>query len=125
MAIEELVPMTDGSRRVLELAVGAARAARAPSVQPEHLLLALAEEQYGVAGQVLILLGADHEAVSRCVARISATQIYPDQPILHDTLDQLQRWAGEELVPLEHHYVGTEHLLLALTRVSSGEFPRY
>jgi ATP-dependent Clp protease ATP-binding subunit ClpC len=36
--------------------------------------------------------------------------------------DQLQKWAADEAARLEHRYVGTEHLLLALMRVKTGGF---
>jgi ATP-dependent Clp protease ATP-binding subunit ClpC len=64
----EEVGLTPRSRRVLDLAEQAAAAAGADEVGPEHLLLALAIEADGMAGQVLHQFGVDDSRIRRTIA---------------------------------------------------------
>jgi ATP-dependent Clp protease ATP-binding subunit ClpC len=115
--VEACVPTTERARRVLELA--AEYAVESLFVDAEHVLLALAAEGNGLAAHALRELGVDANAICACLQRLpNAPAGESRQP--PRAVDQLLRLAGEELTPLQHTYVGTEHLLLALTRLSSG-----
>ena len=59
---------TDEARRVVVLAQEEARSLRAGSIEPVHLLLALAEDP-GRGGAVLRAAGADHPSVRSALAR--------------------------------------------------------
>lgn len=114
--------MTDRSRRVLRLAEGHACRLGHDAVEPEHLLLGLADETDGVAANVLLILGADPASLRREVEarrpRVKATA--PTQPPWSRDTEKVLAWAVQELEPLGHNYVGTEHLVLGLTRLSEG-----
>lgn len=63
-----------------------------------------------VAGAMLAHVGCDPEALRVRIQRLGAT----DDVLLHDgSIDLMQR-AGEEALSLDHRYIGTEHVLLAL-----------
>ena len=111
-----LVPMTDRARHVIELAEEFASTNSDPSVGAEHLLFGLAAESDGLAAQLLKSLGADANAIRDCLRSLDDSH----QAGAGQDLAQLQHWAHDELAPLGHNYVGTEHLLLALTRVTRG-----
>jgi ATP-dependent Clp protease ATP-binding subunit ClpC len=112
-------PTTDRARQVLTIAGEFARDSRSSTVEAEHLLFALAAEGRGVAAHTLRSMGVDALAIRACLERLSPASCGEvSRPEVG--IDQLLRWAQEELKPLGHSYIGTEHLLLALTHVSSG-----
>lgn len=55
--------------RVLERAIGEATARRAPAVEAEHLLLALASDETLAARRVLIAAGLDHDGIGAALDR--------------------------------------------------------
>jgi ATP-dependent Clp protease ATP-binding subunit ClpC len=119
-AMDEVVPMTDRARAVLQLAENAAREYGHFTVEPEHLLMALVNEGEGLAAHALRNLGVDRKSMKHLpLNRLSSDTSDDVRPVPSDAFNQLQTWAADELLPLGHNYVGTEHLLLALTRVAS------
>lgn len=117
--------LTDRSRKVLALAESQARRLGHPTVEPEHVLLGLAEERHGVAAHALRNLGADHEAV-RAHAETQmpgGRSDSPYAPIPSSAAVQLLSRALIEANRLDHSYPGTEHLLLAITRLDEGSVP--
>lgn len=88
----------------------------------EALLLGLLREQEGVAAQVLESLGVSLEKARRAITRHVASGDTPTEgcmpftPRAKEVLEQ----ACEEAPALGHEYVGTEHLLLALTTIEEG-----
>jgi ATP-dependent Clp protease ATP-binding subunit ClpC len=108
--------ITDRARRVIELAEDFAATLGEPSVEAEHLLFGLAAEGGGLAAHALKSFGADANAIRDSLRSLDSA---PPSAIEQD-LTQLQQWALDEAFSLNHNYVGTEHLLLALTRVTSG-----
>ncbi len=108
---------TQRARRVLSLAHQEAERAHQGLIGTEHLLLGLLEEDGGVAGRVLRELGLDTERVREMVARISGEgrheggriELGPDTQLVLEA-------ALEEARKMGHHYVGTEHLLLAIAQ---------
>jgi ATP-dependent Clp protease ATP-binding subunit ClpC len=109
-----MVPTTDRARKVLEIAGKFAGKSAGSSVEADNLLLALASEGDGLAAYALRSFGIDGDAIRTCLERLPKTSDNDEG------IDQLLLWAKDELVPLQHTYVGTEHLLLAITRVSGG-----
>lgn len=78
--IDDKLPMTPRANTVLELAVQTSRELSDRHVGTEHLLIALAREQEGVAHQVLFNFGATREKilaeVLRIVGRHEPTEFY-------------------------------------------------
>jgi ATP-dependent Clp protease ATP-binding subunit ClpC len=112
---------TQRARRVLSLAHQEAERARQSSIGTEHLILGLMDEEGGVAGRVLRDLGMTPDRVREMVQRVSGTSgiFDPNRIELAPETQQVLEFAIEEARRLGHHYIGTEHILLALVRVES------
>ncbi len=110
---------TQRARRVLGLAHEEAETARKESLGTEDLLLGLIIEEGGVAGRVLHELGLDVERVRDIVQRVTedAPRVDPTGKVnLSNNTQKVLEYAIDEARAIGHHYIGTEHLLLALTR---------
>ncbi|HMX75184.1 MAG TPA: ATP-dependent Clp protease ATP-binding subunit [Anaerolineales bacterium] len=112
---------TQRARRVLSLAHQEAERARQNNIGTEHLLLGLMDEEGGVAGRVLRDLGMTPERVREVVQRVSGSAVNfdPNRVELAPETQQVLEFAVDEARRLSHHYIGTEHILLALVRVES------
>ncbi|HEY3311550.1 MAG TPA: ATP-dependent Clp protease ATP-binding subunit [Anaerolineales bacterium] len=109
---------TQRARKVLTLAHQEAERAHQASIGTEHLLIGLIEEEGGVAGRVLREMGMEPERVREMVMRLTGEGKNPPGGKLelsNDTQEVLE-FAVDEARRLGHHYIGTEHLLLALVR---------
>lgn len=109
---------TDRARRAIVLAQDEARDLGHNFIGPEHLLLGLFQAG-GVAATALGQMGADLDTVRRRVAEaISSSPAtgrpgkLPFNPQAKKTLELSLR----ESLRLGHKYIGTEHVLLAITR---------
>ena len=112
---------TQRARRGLGLAQQEAERLRQPTINTEHLLLGLMEEDGGVAGRVLRDLGLEPDRVREIVERLSGFGQTTGQRIdLSAGVQQVLEFAIEEARRLDHHYIGTEHLLLGLVRSTEG-----
>jgi ATP-dependent Clp protease ATP-binding subunit ClpB len=95
-----------------------AQARRNPRVVPQHLLLALLEQEGGIVTPVLERAGADSQGVRRranevldALPKVTGT---PEAPGFDREVTQVLERAQEEARSLSDEYVSTEHLLLAL-----------
>jgi ATP-dependent Clp protease ATP-binding subunit ClpC len=113
---------TDRSRKVVALANEEARRLHHEYVGTEHILLGLVKEGGGVAAHVLSSLDVDLQKIQSCIERT-----FPQGEVV--LLTDGRRTPGakkvienslEEARKLDHHYVGTEHLLLGLVRETDG-----
>ena len=95
-------------------------------VMPEHVLLALLDQQNGVVPQIVIKLGRDVGNVRAAIndeinklPRVSGSQM---QPGIGQKLNQVAQIAENEAQAMGDEYVSTEHLLLGLAsdRVKTG-----
>lgn len=113
---------TQRARRVLSLAHQEAERARNNSIEPEHLLLGLMDEEGGVASRVLRELGLKSEQVREAVDRAStSSQSFESNRVeLADDTQRVLEHSVEEARRLGHHYIGTEHILLGLVYVESA-----
>ena len=110
---------TQRARRVLSIAHQEAERSQNNNIGTEHLLLGLMEEEGGVAGRVLRELGMTSERVREVVKRVTnpSTSFDPNHVELAPETQQVLEHAVEEARRLQHHYIGTEHILLGLVRV--------
>jgi ATP-dependent Clp protease ATP-binding subunit ClpC len=110
---------TQRARRVLALAHEEAEKARKESLGTEDLLLGLLIEEGGVAGRVLRELGLDVDRVREIIQRVTqdSTPVEPTGKVnLDEDTQKVLEYSIDEARSFGHHYIGTEHLLLALTR---------
>ena len=109
---------TQRARTVLALAQEEAQRLSHPSMGTEHLLLGLVREGEGVAVHVLKSLGVELEQVRQAVeARIGhGDHVVRGEIGLTPRAKRVLELAVEEARHLDHHYIGTEHLLLGMLR---------
>ena len=89
----------------------------------EHILLGLAKERDGVAGNVLNFLDVDLEKLRTEVSRIveSGPELVVAKKLpLTPSAKQITEFAFKEAHSLGHNYIGTEHLLLGVLSVPDG-----
>ena len=113
---------TERARRVLALAQEEAQRFNHNYIGTEHLLLGLIREGEGVAAKVLANLGVDLNRVRSAVEHIIGRG---DRPVVGEVgltprSKKVIELAVNEARRLNHHYIGTEHLLLGLIREGEG-----
>lgn len=113
---------TERARRVLSLAQEEAQRFQHNYIGTEHLLLGLVREDEGVAAKVLHDLGVDLQKVRSSVEDIIGRG---DRTVLGEIgltprAKQVIELAVDEARRMNHHYIGTEHLLLGLIREGEG-----
>jgi ATP-dependent Clp protease ATP-binding subunit ClpC len=113
---------TQRARRVLSLAQDEAERLQHNYIGTEHLLLGLIREEGGVAGRVLRELGLDQRRVEELVERMTRATARTSsvQPELSPGTKRVLELAVDEARRMGHHYIGTEHLLLGLVRLTEG-----
>ncbi|MBL8130569.1 MAG: ATP-dependent Clp protease ATP-binding subunit [Anaerolineae bacterium] len=113
---------TQRARRVLSLAQEEAEKLQHNYIGTEHLLLGLIREEGGVAGRVLRELGLDLRRVEDMVERLTRAtpRTGTTQPELSPGTKRVLELAVDEARRMGHHYIGTEHLLLGLVRLTDG-----
>jgi ATP-dependent Clp protease ATP-binding subunit ClpB len=118
---------TERSQEALQAAQQAAQTLQHPTVDPEHLLLALLEQPEGLVPGVLRRLEVQPEPLA---ARLRSTldarpkQIGAAEPGVGPALRTVLMAAFDEMGRLKDEYVSTEHLLLALAGQDQGEAAR-
>ncbi len=113
---------TERARRVLTLAQEEAQRFNHNYIGTEHLLLGLVREGDGVAAKVLSNLGVELGKVRSAVEFIIGRG---DRAVLGEIgltprAKKVIELAVDEARRLNHHYIGTEHLLLGLVREGEG-----
>ena len=113
---------SERARRVLSLAQEEAQRFNHNYIGTEHVLLGLVRETDGVAAKVLANLGVELNKVRSAVEFIigrgerSATGEIGLTPRAKKVIEL----AVDEARRLNHHYIGTEHLLIGLMREGEG-----
>jgi ATP-dependent Clp protease ATP-binding subunit ClpC len=114
---------TNRAKQVIKLAKKEAQRLNHNYLGTEHVLLGLLKLGQGIAVNVLRNLGLEYESVRAEVERLVGfgpeLQVYGD-PALTAKVKKVFEFANEEATNLNHNYVGTEHLLLALLRQTDG-----
>ncbi|HJT57129.1 MAG TPA: Clp protease N-terminal domain-containing protein [Ktedonobacteraceae bacterium] len=113
---------TERARRVLSLAQEEAQRFQHNYIGTEHLLLGLVAEGDGVAAKVLRNLGVELARIRSAVEFIigRGDRIVLGQIGLTPRAKKVVELAVDEARRLNHHYIGTEHLLLGLIREGEG-----
>jgi ATP-dependent Clp protease ATP-binding subunit ClpC len=113
---------TESARRVLTLAQEEAQRFNQNYIGTEHLLLGLVRENVGVAARALNNLGVDLEKVRNAVRFIigQGKQSVSREIGLTPRSKKVVELAVEEARRMNHHYIGTEHILLGLIREGEG-----
>jgi ATP-dependent Clp protease ATP-binding subunit ClpC len=113
---------TERARNVLSLAQEEAQRFQHNYIGTEHLLLGLVREGEGVAAKVLARLGVDLEMVRKKVEDIigRGDRVVLGEIGLTPRAKKVIELAVDEARLLDHHYIGTEHLLLGLIREGEG-----
>ena len=114
---------TNRAKQVIKLAKKEAQRLSHNYLGTEHVLLGLLKLGQGIAVNVLRNLNLDYETLRSEVERLVGfgpeIQVYGD-PALTGKVKKVFEFANEEAAALNHNYVGTEHLLLALLRQTDG-----
>lgn len=113
---------TKRAKQVLQYATEEARSFNHPYIGTEHILLGLIREGEGVAARVLEDLGVKLSQARHSVEFIVGAgegPVHQDQD-LTARAKKVIAFAVEEARRLNHHYIGTEHLLLGLVRNGEG-----
>ncbi len=113
---------TERARKVLTLAQEEAQRLQHNYIGTEHLLLGLVRENDGVAARVLANLGVDIKKVRDAVNHVVGRgERLPEGEIgLTPRAKKVIELAVDEARRLNHHYIGTEHILLGLLREGEG-----
>jgi ATP-dependent Clp protease ATP-binding subunit ClpA len=113
---------TERARRVFAFAQEEARRFQHNFIGTEHLLLGLIRDGDGVALQVMRNLGIDPAQVREKVEYIigRGDRIVQGQIGLTPRAKKVVELAVDEARRMNHHYIGTEHLLLGLVREGEG-----
>lgn len=114
---------TNRAKQVIKLAKKEAQRLNHNYLGTEHVLLGLLKLGQGIAVNVLRNMNLDYEVVRTEVEKVVGfgpeIQVYGD-PALTGKVKKVFEFANEEAANLNHNYVGTEHLLLALLRQTDG-----
>ncbi len=122
MSSDRFDKFTERARKVLTLAQEEAQRFNHNYIGTEHLLLGLVREGDGVAAKVLANLGVELPKVRSAVEFIIGRG---DRTVTGDIgltprAKKVIELAVDEARRLNHHYIGTEHLLLGLVREGEG-----
>lgn len=113
---------TKRAKQVLQLATEEARSFNHPYIGTEHILLGLIRESEGIAARVLDELGVklpQARSAVEFIVGMGEDAEKTDQE-LTARAQKVIKYAIEEANRLNHHYIGTEHLLLGLVRNGEG-----
>ncbi len=113
---------TERARKVLTLAQEEAQRFNHNYIGTEHLLLGLVREGDGVAAKVLANMGVELNKVRSAVEFIigRGDRMVMGEIGLTPRAKKVIELAVDEARRLNHHYIGTEHLLLGLVREGEG-----
>ena len=113
---------SERARRVLSLAQEEAQRFNHSYISTEHILLGLVRETDGVAAKVLASLGVEPNKVRSAVEFIIGRGEHSagGEIGLTPRAKKVIELAVDEARRLNHHYIGTEHLLIGLMREGEG-----
>ncbi|WP_369690528.1 Clp protease N-terminal domain-containing protein [Planomonospora sphaerica] len=114
--------LTENASQVLDLAKEEARSSQHGQVSPEHLLLAIARLDSGIATDVLRELGISPHAVRDEVARhtVHSLRKSAEEITLALRTERTLKLSRHEAARFGNVHIGTEHLLLGVIREGEG-----
>jgi ATP-dependent Clp protease ATP-binding subunit ClpC len=116
---------TEQAQEVLATSQELVRRYRHNQWDVEHVLLALLEQERGIAQEILQELGVDAEVIKRRVKatleRFSRVAYEPEQIYATPRIAALLENANREADRLKDDFVSTEHLLIAIAGETKGE----
>jgi len=119
-AARRMAKLSELGRRVLNAAKMIAQSYEQESVTMYHLLLVLCRERRSVVSRLLVDCGLDVERL------VDVCAMLPDKSIVAEAeLDYMVDRAVDRAVALGSHYTGTEHLLLAMMLIPTGQLLLY
>lgn len=110
---------TDRARKVMGLGRAEAQRLNHQYIGSEHILVGLMEEGSGLAANVLRNFGLNLTKIQMAVDEVTEegpTMVSMGQLPFTPRCKRMLEFAGEEARALRHSYIGTEHLLLGITR---------
>jgi ATP-dependent Clp protease ATP-binding subunit ClpA len=107
---------TDRARRALQAAQEEAVRLGHGQITAEHLLLGVIHDPTAVATQALQRLQVNVDELARSAASAASQPTQESSGGLSSSARKVIQLAVDEARALDHHYVGTEHLLLGLVR---------
>jgi ATP-dependent Clp protease ATP-binding subunit ClpC len=113
---------THRARTVISLAQEEAIRLRHNYIGTEHLLLGLVREGNSIAANVLTTMGVDLDTIRNDVEAIirRGPRVVKSNVGFTPRAKKVIELAVDEARRMNHHYIGTEHLLLGLAREGSG-----
>ena len=124
----DLNRFTYKAREAIAAAQTIAARYRHQQLEPEHLLLALLEQEEGLANKLLTRAGVDVKAIKSSLQNFLARQpkIYAgegtaEQIYLSPRLARVLERAREEAASFKDDFISVEHLLLAILETAQGE----
>jgi ATP-dependent Clp protease ATP-binding subunit ClpA len=118
---------TQRARRVLYLAQEEAEAMQRFFIEPEHIVLGLLLEDEGIGSKVLQQLDLEYTRFKALVMEQPVAEGKNTRGMMLDLSPDTKRLlelAVAEARRMKHNYIGTEHLLLGLTRISKSQVVR-
>lgn len=91
-----------------------------PHIGTEHLLLGLLTEEMGIAARVLASMGITLPAARQVVDVMVPADTPTDDINLTPRAERVIALSFQAAEDFQHHYVGTEHILLGILRAESG-----
>src|ERR1700687_4621070 len=115
--------LTEKTQEAIQQAQTLAQEAQHQEITPEHLLLALLQQQDGTVPPILQQIGVDPFRVASDVkAQLDKLpKVYGAETYLGSRLRRLLDAASTEMERLKDEYLSTEHLLLAIVEESNSE----
>ena len=120
--------MTIKTQEALAAAVNEANSRKNGAIEPEHLLLALLDQEGGIVKPLLQKVGADTASLRKSLldaldrlARISGDNA---QPHLSTETNRLLENAEHEANALKDQFISTEHLLMGFLALKGGAAPK-
>ncbi|MBA3825705.1 MAG: TIR domain-containing protein [Ktedonobacterales bacterium] len=122
MLNESFDKFTERAHKVLNFAQQEAQRFHHNYIGTEHLLLGLVDEGEGIGTQVLNKLGVSLKTVREQVEFIigRGDRLFLGESGMTPRAKKVIELAVDEARRLNHHYIGTEHLLLGLVREGEG-----
>lgn len=114
---------TERSRKAISFTQEEAERLQSPLIEPPHFGLGIIKEGEGLAVKILVKLGVnlDELKTSLETVTVKGSAESPNKPLLSERSKKVIELTAGEARRLNHHYMGTEHILLALFAEGGGD----